>query len=100
MGGTVRVQGADATANSGALAKSLVVLAAPGRLFSVSVWNESADRFIQLHDAASLPANGTVPKLCFNAPGSSEKARDYVDGGSGFNHVSHADTHRHQRLHH
>jgi len=81
MGGTVRIQGADATANSGALAKSLVVSAVPGRLFSVSVWNNAvADRYIQLHDAASLPADSAVPKLVFKCPADSEKARDYVDG--------------------
>jgi len=81
MGGTVRIQGADSAANSGALAKSLVVSAVPGRLFSVSVWNNSvSDVYIQLHDAASLPSNGAVPKLVFKCSADSEKARDYVDG--------------------
>lgn len=81
MGGTVRIQGADRATNTGALAKSLVVSAVPGRLFSVSVWNNSvSDVYIQLHDAASLPADTAVPKLVFKCPADSEKARDYVDG--------------------
>jgi len=81
MGGSVRVQGGDKANNSGALAKSLVVLAAPGRLFSSTVWNDSvADRWIQLHDAASLPTNGTVPKIVFKCLAASDRAVDYGDG--------------------
>lgn len=75
------IQGADATANSGALAKSLVASAVPGRVYSVSIWNSSgADRYIQIHDTASVPADATVPKIVFKCSADSEKAVDFQDG--------------------
>lgn len=75
------VQGADATNNTGALAKSLVALAAPGRCYSVTVWNDSVNTlYIQLHDAAALPSNGAVTKIVDVCPGGSSKAYDFQDG--------------------
>lgn len=81
MGGTVRIQGADRSANSGAVAKSLVVSDTPGRLYSTTVWNESGgDVFVQLHDAASLPADTAVPKIVQSCPSGSAMAFDFQDG--------------------
>lgn len=61
---TVALQGADSTNNSGALAASLIVLAAPGTLYSLAGYNDKAtDQFIQLHDSTTVPADTAVPKL-------------------------------------
>ena len=47
-----------------ALAASAVIKATPGTLYSVTGYNDhTASQFIQLHDAASVPANGAVPKI-------------------------------------
>lgn len=49
-----------------ALSASLVAKSTPGVLFSITGYNDSAtSQYIQVHDAASLPANGAVPILIF-----------------------------------
>lgn len=47
-----------------ALATSLVVKASAGRLRGVQGYSTVA-QFVQIHDAASLPADGAVPKVVF-----------------------------------
>lgn len=51
-------------ANSGGVAKSMIVKTSPGLLFGFTVSSVSA-QFIQLFDAATLPADATVPTLSF-----------------------------------
>jgi len=64
--GSVAASGSPATiapAGANALAKSLVVKASPGVLYSASVYNDdSVDNFLQLFDTASVPADAVVPK--------------------------------------
>jgi hypothetical protein len=50
--------------NSGAVASSLVVKTSPGLLFGFTV-SSIAAQFIQIFDAATLPANATVPTAVF-----------------------------------
>lgn len=57
--------------NTSALASSLIVKASAGRLYRVKVHNNLAGtQFIQIHDAASVPANGAVPEIIYLAPAS------------------------------
>lgn len=50
--------------NTAALAKSLVVKAAAGRLFGISGYSSNGGaQFIQVHDAAAVPADEAVPAL-------------------------------------
>ena len=78
---TMKIQGADRAANSNALASSLVVASVRARLYSVTVYNNNvAAQFIQVHDAAALPADTAVPKLVVSVPASSTGSFDFGDG--------------------
>jgi hypothetical protein len=49
-----------------AYAASLVASDAPATLYKLTGYNSKGTaQFIQLHDAASLPADGAVPKIVF-----------------------------------
>jgi hypothetical protein len=84
MGGTVRIQGGDRAANSAGYAASLAVAAAPARLYSVTVYNNSgADGYIQVFDAAAVPTAGAwsaAPKLMMRVPDASQGSFDFTDG--------------------
>ncbi len=55
-------------ANGGANVISLVVSSVPARLFGFQGINSNAAaRFIQVHDAIALPANGAVPQVVITA---------------------------------
>jgi hypothetical protein len=76
-----KIVGADRFAKGGALAASLVAAAGPARLYSVTVFNtNAAAQYIQVHDAAAVPANGAVPKLCMAVPGGGQGSFDFGDG--------------------
>ena len=54
------------SAASSALAASLVVFANPGRVLAINAYNDKASaQYIQLHDAAALPADTAVPVYTF-----------------------------------
>ena len=54
--------------NGGANVISLVVCAGPARLYGFQGINSNAAaRFIQVHDATALPANGAVPTVVITA---------------------------------
>jgi hypothetical protein len=54
-----------------ALAASLVIKAAAGTLISLEGHNDGAQQYIQVHNAAALPANGAVPTYVFLVPADS-----------------------------
>lgn len=70
---------------SSALAASLVIKTTPGKLFSLIVTNtKSSDQYIQLHDAAALPADAVVPGVPFLIPANSTVCLDYSDNGGRY----------------
>lgn len=59
---------APSNSTSSAQEASRVVKASAGTLFTISGFNNhTADQFIQVFDASSLPANGTVPAIVIQA---------------------------------
>ena len=67
-----------ADVSTAAYAASLVVKAAAGNLYVLTGYNsKTSSQFIQLHDAASLPADTAVPKVVFSVPASSPFSLDY-----------------------
>ncbi len=64
---------------------SQVVKATPGNLYGVSGYNSKASaQFIQLHDAASLPADTAVPVTVISVPASSNFSIDFGVYGRKF----------------
>ena len=50
--------------NTSAYAASLIIKSSSGRLYRIKGYNSLAStQFIQIHDAASLPANGAIPEI-------------------------------------
>lgn len=69
---------ASALAASSAYEASRVVKASAGRLFSVNGYNSlGSAQFIQVHNAASLPANGAAPISVITVPASSNFSIDF-----------------------
>lgn len=55
-----------------AYAASLVVKGSAGTLYAITGYNsKTAAQFVQVHDAAALPANGAVPAVLFTVPAAS-----------------------------
>lgn len=68
-----------------AKAASKVISATPGILYSVTAVNTTAnDVYLQLFDAAALPANGTVPKDVAAIPAGWSGGIDYGSLGTEF----------------
>jgi hypothetical protein len=68
-----------------AYAASLVVKPAAGLLFGFTVYNSLASaQFIQLHDAAALPAEAAVPVETLTVPASGNLVVDYGAHGKAF----------------
>lgn len=79
----------DAPSNyaSAALEKSHVIKADAGTLYRVTMLNTNvAAQFMQLHDAAALPANGAVPLLGLvrSVPAGGAVTLDFGDRGRAF----------------
>jgi hypothetical protein len=56
-------------ASTSALSKSLVIKNSPGVLYKLKGDNDSAsEQFIQLHDSATVPDDGVVPKESIRIP--------------------------------
>jgi len=72
------------TATNPAADDSLVALAAPGAVGEVSVSLDTSagasDRTVMIFDAASLPANGTVPKWRFPVAGAKAASYSFPHG--------------------
>lgn len=66
-------------------AASLVISANPSVLYGLTAYSSKASaQFIQLHDAASLPANGAVPKVVVTVAATSNVGIDYGELGRQF----------------
>lgn len=67
--------------NTTAYATNLVVKASAGKLFEIRGYNSLAStQFIQVHDAAALPADTGVPEEIFTVPASSNFAISFPQG--------------------
>lgn len=70
---------------SAAYEASHVLKATPGTLISLVGYNSKASaQFIQLHDAAALPADTAVPKYTFTVPAQSNFSLDIPISGAPF----------------
>ena len=68
--------------DSVAYVASVVAKASSGTIFSVTGYNASASaQFIQIHDAASLPADTAIPKVILSVPASSNFYYDFGEIG-------------------
>lgn len=64
---------------------SQIGLAYPGRLFLLVGYNaKTSTQFIQIHNSATLPANGAVPEYVFSVPASSNFSLDLSQYGDFF----------------
>lgn len=76
---------APTNATSAAYEASRVIKASAGTLFGISGYSSNvATQFIQLHDAASLPANGAAPVITFLVPATSPFSIDFGVYGRRF----------------
>jgi hypothetical protein len=81
---TVRIQGADTTANTGGYAEVLLVSEYPSRLFSVTGYNKSGSTvYIQIFNSAEVVAAGAwspAPRILIAVPTASHFSVDFTDG--------------------
>ena len=64
-----------------ALAASLIVKTVKGTLYGLTGYNNrSSAQFIQIHDAASLPADTAVPVVVFSVPATTSFSLNYDVG--------------------
>jgi hypothetical protein len=64
---------------------STVVKNEPGTLYGLTGYNSKASaQFIQIHDAAAVPADNAVPKIIISVPASSSFSLDYGKYGRQF----------------
>lgn len=75
---------APTNATQAALAASDVIKASAGTLFGITGYNSGAAQFIQLHDAASLPADTAVPVLNIAVAATSNFTIDFGIYGMAF----------------
>jgi len=61
---------------------STIAKASSGTIFSVTGYNsKTSKQFIQLHDSATLPADGAVPKIIWSVPASSNFFLEFAEIG-------------------
>ena len=72
--------------STAAYAASLVVKATAGTLFGLSGYNsKTSAQFLQVHDAAELPADTAVPAVVITVPATSNFSIDFGERGRWFN---------------
>ena len=80
-----RGEKAPENATTTAAAASLVVKASGGILYTITGHNDKATvQYIQVHDAASLPAEAAVPKVAIVAAGDANFTLDFGPYGRKF----------------
>lgn len=84
VGGTSGSSLVSAASSSGSQS-SLIVKSSPGTLFTITAFNTSgSDRYLQLFDAASVPADTTVPLISLLIPSATTGAYDFGFKGLPF----------------
>lgn len=76
---TVRIAGADRTANTGGKAADLLVVNQSARLFSITVFNTGPSQYVQLHDSGASVANGSVAKMVIKVLADDDRSIDYIN---------------------
>lgn len=77
--------GAPSNSATTAYASSLVAKASAGTLYGVAGYNSGPQQFIQLHDAAAVPANGVAPVgPLITVPAASNYSIDFGSYGMRF----------------
>lgn len=72
-------------ATSSAEEASKIIKARPGILYGLIVYNNNAAaQFIQLHDSATVPANGVVPVIVFEIAAQTTRSLDFGENGRSF----------------
>src|SRR5439155_13217935 len=72
--------------HSNAYEKSRVIKTGPGKLYGFTVYSSNvAAQFIQLYDAAILPANGATPWAVFTVSATANLGVSYGTVGATFN---------------
>lgn len=68
-----------------ALSASLVISSSPAKLIRITGTNSKAStQYIQVHDAASLPADTAVPKITMPVPADTPFMLEFNDTGRNF----------------
>lgn len=69
-----------------AYAASLIIKSSAGKLYGVIGYNsKAADQFIQIHDSATLPAEGAIPKVVITVAPTTNFSVDFGTLGRAFN---------------
>ena len=85
MSGTITGAVLRRNATTTAYATSLVVKATPGTLYGLSGYNSKASaQFVQVHDAAALPADTAVPVFVMTVPAQSNFSVEWGIYGKAF----------------
>ena len=72
-------------ATTSAYAASLVIKSSPGTLYGLQGYNSKASaQFVLVFDAASLPAEGTAPKIIIPVNATSDFSLDFGEHGREF----------------
>jgi hypothetical protein len=83
--GTAGTASAPSNATSTAYEASRVVKASPGTVYGLSGYNSKGSaQFVQLHNAASLPADTAVPVVTLTVPASSNFSVNFGSLGRAF----------------
>jgi hypothetical protein len=76
--------GGPLNANSGAQDNDLVIKSSPGILYGLTVYSNGVTQWIQLHNAASAPADAVVPLLVFEIAADTARTLDFGRHGRVF----------------
>ena len=72
------------TADSTQYENGGIVKAEPGTLYAIMGYNSGSAQFIQLHDSATAPAEGTAPAIIIKVPADMSFSLSYIPIGRVF----------------